>query len=139
MRITAGIRHRAGIAKSCGRETRCGGWRRDREVVMMREIDEDRVRKQAKKHKCDDSPSASVAGIGRVASFQLAPFYLPGRMEIPFNNGARRLSTTLLSPGLAQGRKPLVYPIFRRSFQIFGDGLVRPKFQLLRSNSLQLP
>jgi hypothetical protein len=68
---------------------------------MMREIDEDRVRKQAKEHQRDDSPSASVAGIGRVASVQLATFYLPGRMEIPFNNGAGRLSTTVLSPGLA--------------------------------------
>lgn len=88
---------------------------------MMREVDEDRVRQQTKERKRDGSPSASVAGLDRVASLQWSTFNLSGRVEIPFNNSARGLSTTALSPTLARGHKRAVYPIFRRPFQIFGD------------------
>ena len=120
MSIAAGIGRRIGVARVCCGDARIWGcrWRAD-QIVMMREVDKDRMRQQKKERKRDGSPSALMAGLDHVASVQCITFYLSGKVKTSFNNGAGRLSTR--ARGLAASRNRALYPIFRRIFQIFGD------------------
>lgn len=86
---------------------------------MMRKVDIDGVRQQKKERKRDNSQAAHLAGLDHITSVQWSTFYLSERVTLPFNNGARKLSTS--RPGLAAYHHQSVYPIFRRIFQIFGD------------------
>jgi hypothetical protein len=97
---------------------------------MMCKIDKDGVRQQQQQRKRNNSLAALIAGLDHIASVQWSTFYLSGRAKLPFNNGARRLSTSALL--LIADHKRALYPIFRRIFQIFGDSEAAMKFQSLR-------